>query len=125
MCGGHRRKPPSEENDEGEEASTAASGGEGGTSQAFMLSDLKPATGKFVLGPPVDTEPPVVVFTGPADHPDVISQTASAAPKKKKRVAAKTDQAGEADKPADKPAAKPVNKKGAKAARPKVSSAKQ
>jgi D-alanyl-D-alanine carboxypeptidase len=126
MCGGHRRKPPSEDNDEGEEATTAASGGEGGTSQAFMLSDLKPATGKFVLGPPVDTEPPVVVFTGPADHPDVISQTASAAPKKKKRVAAKTDQTGAAEKSADKPAAKPVNnKKGAKAAKPKVSSAKQ
>jgi D-alanyl-D-alanine carboxypeptidase len=124
MCGGHRRKPPSEENDEGEEASTAASGGEGGTSQAFMLSDLKPATGKFVLGPPVDTEPPVVVFTGPADHPDV-SQTASAAPKKKKRVAAKTDQAGAADKSADKPAAKPVTKKNAKTAKPKVSSANQ
>jgi D-alanyl-D-alanine carboxypeptidase len=127
MCGGHRRKPPSEDNDEGEEASTAAGGGEGGTSQAFMLSDLKPATGKFVLGPPVDTEPPVVVFTGPADHPDVISQIASAAPKKKKRIAAKTDQAG-ADKSADKPAAKPVNKKGAKgakAAKPKVSSASQ
>jgi D-alanyl-D-alanine carboxypeptidase len=125
MCGGHRRKPPSEENDEGEEASTAASGGEGGTSQAFMLSDLKPTTGKFVLGPPVDTEPPVVVFTGPADHPDVISQTASAAPKKKKRVAAKTDQAGAADKSADKPAAKPVTKKNAKTAKPKVSSANQ
>ncbi len=35
-----------------------------------MLSALRPTNGKFVLGPPVDTEPPVVVFTGPADHPD-------------------------------------------------------
>jgi D-alanyl-D-alanine carboxypeptidase len=122
MCGGHRRKPPSEENDEGEEPNTAANGGEGGTSQAFMLSDLKPATGKFVLGPPVDTEPPVVVFTGPADHPDVISQTASAAPKKKKRLAAKSEKAGAADKAAAKPVA---GKKNAKAAKPKVSSANQ
>jgi D-alanyl-D-alanine carboxypeptidase len=87
MCGGHRRKPPSEDNDEVEEAGTAAAGGEGGgNAQAFMLSSLKPAAGKFVLGPPVDTTPPVVVFTGPADHPDTIPQFASAAPKKKKKA---------------------------------------
>ena len=76
MCGGHRRKPPSEDNAEEEEGPTAAaSGSETGdsgaaTAQAYMLSSLKPANGKFVLGPAVDTEPPVVVFTGPADHPD-------------------------------------------------------
>ena len=56
-----------------------------------MLSSLKPANGKFVLGPPVETAPPVVVFTGPADHPDAVAQTASASPKKKKKVAAKTE----------------------------------
>jgi D-alanyl-D-alanine carboxypeptidase len=146
MCGGHRRKPPSEDNDEGEEGTTAATGSDNDNSQAFMLSDLKPASGKFVLGPPVETDAPVVVFTGPADHPDVVAQTASAAPKKKKRVAAKTtekpdktdqaapakpDQAGGTEKAADKPAkpakgskkaAKPA---GAKAAKPKVSSANQ
>ena len=74
MCGGHRRKPPSEDNNEEEHrrrrgrppAATASS------AQAFMLSSLKPAAGKFVLGPPVDTEPPVVVFTGPADNPDPV-----------------------------------------------------
>ena len=37
-----------------------------------MLSSLKPSAGKFVLGPPVDTTPPVRVFTGPADHPDPV-----------------------------------------------------
>jgi hypothetical protein len=62
-----------------------------------MLSSLKPANGKFVLGPPVETTPPVAVFTGPADHPDTVAQTASAAPKKKKKIAAKTDGA---EKPA-------------------------
>ena len=51
MCGGHRRKPPSEDNDEeGADAVTAANG-DSGSPQAFMLSSLKPASGKFVLGP--------------------------------------------------------------------------
>jgi D-alanyl-D-alanine carboxypeptidase len=75
MCGGHRRKPPSEDNNE-EEPVAAVSGNEtgdasSGSTQGFMLSALRPPS-KFVLGPPVDTEPPVVVFTGPADHPDPI-----------------------------------------------------
>ena len=112
MCGGHRRKPPSEDNNEEEDEPTAAAASAGtqgdtsnaGSAQAFMLSSLKPANGKFVLGPAVETEAPIVVFTGPADHPDPV-QTASAPAKKrhKKAVAA-------AEKPesatADKPAAK-------------------
>ena len=71
ICGGHRRKPPSEDNDEEQqdEATTAANAG---SPQAFMLSNLKPATGKFVLGSPVDSTPPVVVFTGPPGHPDPV-----------------------------------------------------
>jgi D-alanyl-D-alanine carboxypeptidase len=87
MCGGHRRKPASEDNNE-EEDTTAAStaDGDSNSAQAFMLSGLKPSAGKFVLGPPVDTEPPVVVFTGPADKPDPV-QTAEAGPKKKKKGA--------------------------------------
>ncbi len=103
MCGGHRRKPASEDNNEEEPdaAAAAASTGETDASsgQAFMLSSLKPAAGKFVLGPPVDTEPPVVVFTGPAGKPDPV-QAAQTKPKKK-------------------------TAKRAKAAKPKVSSAGQ
>jgi D-alanyl-D-alanine carboxypeptidase len=90
MCGGHRRKPASEENNEEEPdaASAAASAGEADTSsgQAFMLSSLKPAAGKFVLGPPVDTEPPVVVFTGPPNKPDPVQTGGSGPAKKKKHV---------------------------------------
>lgn len=81
MCGNHRRKPPSEDNDE-EDVSMEA--GANGTSD-FLLSALKPPNGKFVLGPPVETEPPVVVFTGPADKPDEDeSAVEQPAPKKKK-----------------------------------------
>jgi D-alanyl-D-alanine carboxypeptidase len=134
MCGGHRRKPPSEDNNEEEDepaASASANGASGtgdtnatNTAQAFMLSSLKGGNGKFVLGPAVETEPPIRVFTGPADHPDV-PQTASAPAKKKKKIAAaKTD-----DKPASPPAAAPdaAAKKTAKkpATKPKVSAATQ
>jgi D-alanyl-D-alanine carboxypeptidase len=89
MCGGHRRKPPSEDNQEEEEGAVIASG-EGNGGQAFMLSSLKPSQGKFVLGPPVETEAPVVVFTGPANHPDPIAQTSHAKKKTKKLSAKKT-----------------------------------
>ena len=129
MCGGHRRKPPSEDNQEEEEVAATAEGGEAGSGQAFMLSNLKPAGGKFVLGPPVDTTAPVVVFTGPADRPDTVPQTASGpGKKKKKKIAAKPADAKSAAKPAvAKPAAasKPAAAKptAAKPAKPKVSSA--
>ncbi|MBI3702769.1 MAG: D-alanyl-D-alanine carboxypeptidase [Rhizobiales bacterium] len=113
MCGGHRRKPASEDNEEEEPVAADTAGGEASSGQAFMLSSLKPANGKFVLGPPVETSAPIVVFTGPADHPDVAVQTASATTKKKKKSAAK---AGAAGKKAE--AVKPK-----KSAKPKVSSA--
>jgi D-alanyl-D-alanine carboxypeptidase len=117
MCGGHRRKPASEDNEEEEPSADpgVTAGGEPNSSgQAYMLSSLKPANGKFVLGPPVETTAPIVVFTGPADHPDAAPQTASASPKKKKRTA----KAAVGDKPA-------AVAKSAKHAKPKVSSAAQ
>ena len=134
MCGGHRRKPPSEENEEEQEESTTSASGESDSSQqAFMLSSLKPANGKFVLGPPVETTPPVVVFTGTADHPDTVAQTASATPKKKKKAVAKTEGKTEgktesAEKPAktgDTGKAGKATAKPAKQAKPKVTSVNQ
>jgi D-alanyl-D-alanine carboxypeptidase len=128
MCGGHRRKPPSEENEEEPEESAANAGSESDNSQqAFMLSSLKPANGKFVLGPPVETAPPVVVFTGPADHPDTIAQAASAAPKKKKKAAPKTEAKSDGKtESAQKPAKATKAAKPAKpAVKPKVTSVNQ
>jgi D-alanyl-D-alanine carboxypeptidase len=81
MCGGHRRKPPSEDNDEEEDATN----GDTSATHAFMLSNLKATTGKFVLGPPIDSEPPVAVFTGPADKPDKVEQIATHKPIKHRR----------------------------------------
>ena len=119
MCGGHRRKPPSEENEEEEAPTTsaAAASGESDSGQTFMLSGLKPANSKFVLGAAVETTPPIVVYTGPANNPDK-AQTASAAPKKKRKTAAKPA----ADEPA-KPTKTATPAK--KAVKPKVSSAAQ
>ena len=120
MCGGHRRKPPSEENNEEEaeaSAATEAASGDTSSAQAFMLSNLKPSAGKFVLGPPVETEPPVVVFTGPPDNPDKVEQTVRAPKKGKKRKVAKSGNAGKPSETAK--AAKPA--KTAKRAKAKVS----
>lgn len=120
MCGGHRRKPPSEDNQEEEVTSEAATSTAPGGGPAFMLSSLKPGAGKFVLGPPVETVPPVTVFTGPANHPDPVVAAAPHA-KKKKKVAAKP--AGEtAPAAATSPKPKTTAKKQTK---PKVSSATQ
>ncbi len=83
MCGPHRRrhKPPS---DNEEDSDTVASA-DGGNGSGFVLSALGPANGKFELGPPIETEPPVVVFTGPAGNPDP-EPAAQPRVKKKKSV---------------------------------------
>jgi D-alanyl-D-alanine carboxypeptidase len=121
MCGGHRRKPPSEDNDE--EGETASGDG----NPNYQLSALKPANEKFVLSStPIISPEPIVVFTGPRTHPDTIEQTATAAAKKahkKKTAKAKAepgdDKKAETHKPAKKPAAKkePKKEKSASAAK--------
>jgi D-alanyl-D-alanine carboxypeptidase len=109
MCGGHRRKPASEDNDE--EGETASGDG----NPNYQLSALKPATEKFVLSSTPLTQPePITVFTGPRDHPDTIEQTATVEKKKtgkKKTAKAKTDTHSEPAADAKKPAKKPTAKK--------------
>ena len=121
MCGGHRRKPPSEDNDE--EQQDVASG-DTGSARSVMLSSLRPPNGKFVLGPPIETEAPVKVFTGPADHPDPV-QIAEPRAKKKRHVAKKgggeKKESGATKDTGAKNASAPKHAK--HAAKPKVSSA--
>ena len=89
MCGGHRRKPPSEDNDEEEVHATGSDAADGKT---FLLSSLnKPAPEKFVLGGAVQTSPPIVVFTGPPGNPDKIEQIATGKSKKRGSKAAKKE----------------------------------
>jgi D-alanyl-D-alanine carboxypeptidase len=86
MCGGHRRKPPSEENDEEEVQATGSDDAANG--KTFLLSLNKPAPEKFVLGGAVQTEPPIVVFTGPPGNPDKVEQIATGKAKKRGHKAA-------------------------------------
>ncbi|MDI3469158.1 MAG: D-alanyl-D-alanine carboxypeptidase [Pseudolabrys sp.] len=80
MCGGHRRKPPSENNDEED---TQATG-----DQNYQLSALKPPNTKYMLSAtPIISPDPIVVFTGPADHPDTVEQFPVVHPKAKKKTA--------------------------------------
>jgi hypothetical protein len=127
MCGSHRRKPASEDNDEEEEN---AANGDTSSAHAFMLFNLKASAGKYVRGPPVDTEPAITVFTGLASKPDLVEQTVASGKtkhKRKKKIAAHPKKkAAEADHPAKKKAAAaapPAKKKPAKHAKAKVSSA--
>jgi D-alanyl-D-alanine carboxypeptidase len=86
VCGGHHHKPPSDESDdEQRDAGTVTASGDAGS--GFMLSSLRPPNGKFVLGPAIDTEPPVVVFTGPANHPDSVQSTEHHHAKSRRRAA--------------------------------------
>lgn len=119
MCGGHRRKPPSEDNQEEEVVNAEGSNVPGG-GPAFMLSNLKQAGGKYVLGPPVETVPPVVVFTGPANRPDPVVATGGPAKKKKKVAAKPSGESASGDKPKN-----TGNGTAKKQAKPKVSSATQ
>ena len=73
-----------------------------------------------MLGPPVETVPPVAVFTGPANAPDPVVATSGPAKKKKKVASKQNGESASGDKPKNTgtSAAK-------KPAKPKVSSAAQ
>ena len=85
--------------------------------QAFMLSSAEAGNGNSCSDRRSKPLPPVVVFTGPADRPDTVAQTASATPKEERRRSparlraaesaekpAKTGDAGKAGQDAAKPA---------------------
>jgi D-alanyl-D-alanine carboxypeptidase len=67
MCGKHRRRPAAEEADDTDEPAQA-NGDTGTAVQAFMLSNLKGSMPKpsSLIGPLVETMPPIPVFLGPA-----------------------------------------------------------
>ena len=66
MCGGHRKRPASEEEEDPALASTAA----GSSAYAVFLSNLRPAASKSAaLLQDVKLGEPVVVFTGPVKKP--------------------------------------------------------
>ena len=66
MCGKHRRRPAAEEADEDEQAN-----GDTGSQQSFMLSNLKGSAPKpsSLIGPLVESQPPIPVFIGPPRAP--------------------------------------------------------
>ncbi|MGI8527133.1 MAG: D-alanyl-D-alanine carboxypeptidase family protein [Pseudolabrys sp.] len=111
MCGGHRRKPPAEDNDEGDESQANKDAPPGSDSSALAYS-IKTGIAKFVLGPAVETEAPLQVFTGPADNPDQVVKVAAAKskPRKKKAAAGKPDSAA-SEKPKAAAPVKPAAKK--------------
>ena len=82
MCGGHRRKAPSEENDEEE-----VNAGDPASSQALGFSGAKAATEKYVLPAATTVGDTIVVFTGPAGNPDKGDAVASGKAKAHKKQA--------------------------------------
>jgi D-alanyl-D-alanine carboxypeptidase len=117
MCGGHRRKPASEENDEDD---SQASTGDGNGN--YQLSALKPQNEKVILGEPLISPEPIVVFTGPRDNPDKIDQTPVPAKKPVRKKVAKKPAAAAGETGSE---AKPAAKQPATAKQPKKKEAKK
>jgi D-alanyl-D-alanine carboxypeptidase len=109
MCGGHRRKPAAEDNDEEEDAQASKDAPPGSDSSALAYN-IKTAIVKYVLGPPVETTAPIVVFTGPADNPDKVMAVAGNRSKVRKKKAAAKKAEGEGSATAANTGAKPKKK---------------
>jgi D-alanyl-D-alanine carboxypeptidase len=99
MCGGHRRKPPSEDNDEQE-----ANAGDPASSQALGFAGTKATTEKYVLPAATHVGETIVVYTGPASNPDKVEAVAAskAKPHKKKSAKKKTHEASSTQQAATK-----------------------
>jgi hypothetical protein len=99
MCGGHRRKPPSEDNDEQE-----ANAGDPASSQALGFAGTKATTEKYVLPAATHVGETITVYTGPASNPDKVEAVAAskAKPHKKKSAKKKTHEASSTQQAATK-----------------------
>jgi D-alanyl-D-alanine carboxypeptidase len=124
MCGGHRKRPASDE-DEGATVAgaggSASSGESGATFFAAGLQAPMPKPSEYLTASPAPSEP-IPVYTGPTKSGTaLIAAVAADAEKltptrrgKKSRVAAVKPDAGAAPKADAKPAAKPVRHASAK-----------
>jgi D-alanyl-D-alanine carboxypeptidase len=122
MCGGHRKRPASDEDEGATVAGGSASSGESGaTFFAAGLQAPMPKPSEYLTASPAPSEP-IPVYTGPTKSGTaLIAAVAADAAKltptrrgKKSRVAAVKPDAGAAPKADAKPAAKPVRHASAK-----------
>jgi D-alanyl-D-alanine carboxypeptidase len=115
VCGKHRRRPAAEEADNDEEAGHA--NGDNSSPQGFLLSNLKGASPKpsSLIGPLVETEPPIPVFVGPPKGTAVATAPSRAVVNAARAAARKPVAASLAVPPTGKPksavAAKPTDVK--------------
>ena len=120
MCGGHRRKPAAEDNDEEEPTpGTTRPAASGEAESAAGLHAVQPEaarTANSCSGRRSRPSAPVVVFTGPADHPDAPCRPPAPRAEEEKEVAGQAGgqrrparpkppraEAGEADQQAKQP----------------------
>ena len=108
MCGGHRKRPASEDEDD-----LAVAGNNPETPYAVFLASLRPGKAKGAAPQEVKMGEPVLVYTGTKPPAPGAQATSESKPEKKKSAAAKPAAAKDKDNAAsasEPPAAKPKRK---------------